>query len=92
MKKKATNIIFLLIGFLLAQLSHPHIPIDTTDVVKCKTCQDVSIEMKIREQANKYGVDPDVAMRIAICESRLDPFAENNSSSASGLYQFIDKT
>ena len=32
------------------------------------------------------------ALNIAWCESNFDPFAKNNSSTASGLFQFLDST
>lgn len=37
-----------------------------------------------------YGVDIDLAKRIAFCESRFNPLARNPSSTASGLFQWLD--
>lgn len=50
------------------------------------------IEEKIRNAANEAGVDPQVAIDIARCESSLDQYASNPTSSAKGLYQFLDGT
>lgn len=52
----------------------------------------VSIEDQIREYAILHNFDPDVAVRIAMCESSLDPMAKNADSSAVGLYQFTRGT
>ena len=46
----------------------------------------------IRQASNKTGVDFDYLLRNAAVESSLDPAAGNQSSSARGLYQFIDST
>lgn len=52
-----------------------------------------TIEEKIRAYAKMYGtVDPDQAVTIAQCESGLDPFARNKTSTAKGVYQFLDGT
>lgn len=51
-----------------------------------------SVVAIIAEKAFKAGVDPIAALKIAKCESRYIPTEKNKSSSASGLYQFIDKT
>lgn len=50
------------------------------------------IKAIITDAANRYGVDPDTAIRVARIESSLDPRAQNTTSSAGGLYQFIDST
>lgn len=46
----------------------------------------------IRQLARVYGVREAVALRIGYCESRYDAMAKNKASSASGVYQFINKT
>lgn len=46
----------------------------------------------IREAAAKYGVDAELLLRIAQCESGLNPSAKNRNSSASGLFQFMPST
>lgn len=52
----------------------------------------MDIEEMIRWQAVIYGVDPDMAVMIAQCESGLDPYAQNPTSTAKGVYQFLDGT
>lgn len=54
--------------------------------------QRVAVEHVIREAAAEMGADPELMVRIARCESGLRPDAKNRSSSASGLYQFLDTT
>lgn len=47
----------------------------------------------ITEAAARYGVDPDLALRIAFIESKLDPAVTNKlGSGAAGLFQFMPKT
>lgn len=50
------------------------------------------LEAMIRWQALSYGINSEQAILIALCESRLDPYAQNPTSSAKGLYQFTDPT
>ena len=51
-----------------------------------------SVRSIIAAAANRHGVDPDNLIRIAQIESSLNPNAQNPSSSAGGLFQFIDST
>lgn len=46
----------------------------------------------ISEAFKRRGLDPLVGLRIGTIESRLNPNARNPSSSAGGLFQFIDST
>ncbi|MFN2462582.1 MAG: transglycosylase SLT domain-containing protein [Candidatus Dormibacteria bacterium] len=50
-----------------------------------------SIADIIRGAAARYGVDPNQLLRVAICESGLNPNAYNPSG-ASGLFQFKPAT
>jgi soluble lytic murein transglycosylase-like protein len=44
----------------------------------------------IVQAADRYDVDPKVALAIAKCENRtLDPGKKNPHSSATGIYQFL---
>ena len=45
------------------------------------------MEHIIRDAADEFGVDPDLAVAIARCESGLRAEAKNPTSSASGLFQ-----
>lgn len=51
-----------------------------------------SIGQVIDEAANRYGVPPATLRMIAWLESKGDPNAQNENSSAGGLFQFIDDT
>jgi hypothetical protein len=53
---------------------------------------DMTVREKIIYYADIFGVDKDDALRIAECESRFNPEAENVNGSATGVYQFIRKT
>lgn len=51
-----------------------------------------SVEEKITETAKEMGVNPQLAVAIARCESKLDQGVKNKNSSASGIYQIIKET
>ena len=51
-----------------------------------------TIQVKIMVAARDAGINPHVALPIAFCESGFNPLIDNNRSSASGLYQFLDGT
>lgn len=51
-----------------------------------------SVEAAIRRAADRTGVDFEFLMATARRESALNPRARARTSSASGLYQFIDQT
>lgn len=53
---------------------------------------ETSIEDLVVAKAKEYGLDPVKALRIAKCESGLNPLAKNPNSSAKGIFQFIDGT
>lgn len=46
----------------------------------------------IHKYSSKYGINTETALRIAGCESGLDQYARNPSSTASGVYQFTNTT
>lgn len=54
----------------------------------------MSAEIKdlIRRQALASGLDPNIMVRIAQIESGFNPNKKNPNSSASGLFQFINRT
>lgn len=43
-------------------------------------------------ESDKHGINPVTALRIANCESGFDRTAKNPSSTAAGIYQFLDST
>lgn len=51
-----------------------------------------SVSGVIEQAASRYGQDADTLKKIAMLESRGNPAAKNPSSSAGGLFQFIDGT
>lgn len=51
-----------------------------------------SIPNIIAGAARIYGVDPLQFMRVAVCESHLNPDAVNPESGASGVFQFLPST
>ena len=46
----------------------------------------------IRAAAARYGVDGDRMVRVAMCESNLNPTDYNSRSGATGLFQFKPPT
>ena len=55
--------------------------------INCKEL--IDIEEVIKCYAKEYNLDPDLAVRVAQCESGLDPLAKNPYSSARGLFQHL---
>lgn len=51
-----------------------------------------TIEQKIGRRAKEVGYSPIKAQAIAWAESKFNPKAKNEISSASGVYQFLDGT
>jgi len=51
-----------------------------------------SIEGRIRAVARSYGVDENLAVAVAKAESDFRPNVQNASSTASGIFQFINGT
>lgn len=46
----------------------------------------------VSDAAQRYGIDPNALLTIAMIESSGNPAAKNPNSSAGGLFQFIDST
>jgi soluble lytic murein transglycosylase-like protein len=57
-----------------------------------ETSVPLSAARVICKWASRYGVDEDLAVRIAVAESGLDCRAKSSESSAGGLFQFVDST
>ena len=62
------------------------------DKIKESAKENEMVEEYIEEYSKKYEVDVDLAKNIAWCESNYYPNAKNSSSTAEGVYQFIDGT
>jgi len=90
----ASSLIFILLGSVMAYISinirealAEQPVIEPVIIVKEKTVQE-----KIIDYADTYGVERETALRIANCESGYNPLAKNKTSSATGIYQFINST
>lgn len=55
-------------------------------------CEDETVEGRIRIAVRKSGINEDTAIRIAKCESSLNPLAKHSISTAKGLFMFTDPT
>jgi hypothetical protein len=53
---------------------------------------DQDLRSRIKAAAQERGIDPEIAVKFAQAESSLNPNAKAKTSSASGLYQVINKT
>ena len=51
-----------------------------------------TVEDKIRQACRQVGFDEDIAIRVAMAESSLDPKAYNRHSGARGIFQFTTPT
>ena len=50
------------------------------------------IRAMVISKATENNIDPDLFLRIAKCESNLNPQAKNKISTASGIFQFLNST
>lgn len=50
------------------------------------------VQNMIVQSAQKYGIDPSIALAVGHIESRFNPNAKASGSSAKGVYQFVDGT
>lgn len=46
----------------------------------------------VRAMAVRFKVDPELMVRLVKCESGFKPNIKNSTSTASGLFQFLDGT
>lgn len=81
------------------QLPHAVIAATTTPAIEVSVVQATTtsvvaetIEERIGRRAAALGLDPVKAQSIAWAESRFNPNAKNASSTASGVFQFLDGT
>ena len=67
--------------------------VNTVTQTKTASAASGSVEQIIIDAANRYGIDPNHALRIARCESGMNPSAVNRgyyeNGNPSGLYQHI---
>lgn len=68
----------------------------TAEPVRVRSCNQGArrwTRAEVRCQIRRtFGTHADAALRVAWCESRLDPHATNRSSGAAGIYQFLPST
>lgn len=71
-----------------------NVPLEINDpcTLEDVICENETVEGRIRIAARAAGIDEDTAVRIAKCESSLNPSARNPDSTAKGLYEFVDAT
>lgn len=50
---------------------------------------EMDVKQVVADTANRRGLDPNLMIRVAEIESRLNPRAVNRSSGAAGLFQFL---
>lgn len=89
--------ILLFVGLVIHTLSptsvlSPETSPEATEWRVKPACPENDVRCLIYQYSAKYGVKTETALRIAECESNLDPYARNQSSTASGVYQFISST
>lgn len=70
----------------------PYTPLGIVKAQKIDIIPPPEIRTLISQTAKKYKVDEKLALSVAECESGLDQFAKNKSSSASGIFQIVRQT
>lgn len=67
-------------------------PSEATEYATKPDCPENHIPCLIHKYSHKYGVDTDTALRIADCESSMGKNTHNPTSTAKGVYMFLDST
>lgn len=57
-----------------------------------QTADKEAVKQLIIQYSNQYGISPDVPLCIAYYESGYNQFSKNKSSSASGVFQYLNGT
>lgn len=57
-----------------------------------RALEKAKLRSMIISKAIKNNIDPDLFLRIAICESGLQKNSQNKNSTASGIFQFLNST
>lgn len=96
-KLKIVAIIFLALFLLsfkigVSSAEGPNVPHESSDSVLESIRPVPTVRELVLEYANKYNVDVDTAMRVIGCESGFNPSAQNPTSTAGGVMQFVDRT
>ena len=85
-------LLVLILAYLMYRLFFPMIVNAEEDFCKKKGITQEDIKVEIIRQSLNADVNIYTALRIAKCESNYNPIAKNKSSSASGIYQFLNST
>ena len=100
-KKIVLIILILLTCFLLYpkkgissadKIPVPHLDSNSSVVIYISEVPKPTVEELIILKAKEYGINPNIALRIAKCESDYNTLAKSPISSASGVFQFISGT
>jgi hypothetical protein len=59
---------------------------------RCKHASRAEVTRLIKKAAKRYNQSPKAMLRVATCESNLDPCAVNQRGKSYGLFQFIKST
>lgn len=70
----------------------PEAPKSLVNDEKLKVVSSTTVKEMIETEAKLAGVDPALMVRVAKCESGLNPKAKNPVGTASGIYQYLDST
>ena len=93
------TVILLFMGLVLHTLA-PSVSKPTPEMLSEGTewrtkpaCLENDVICLIHEYSAKYGIETDIALRVAECESQYGTYEHNmTGSTAKGVYQFIDST
>lgn len=71
--------------------------INAATFTQTASAQGGSVESMVRAAASKHGVNPDYLVRVAMCESTMNPNAQNKNyfaggSHPTGLFQYLMET
>ena len=73
-------------------LQNPPVAKSTPATFSGRHYSKAEVEQLIRYYSAQYGIAADLPLRIARCESGLNQFAKNRTSTASGVFQYLSST
>ena len=86
---------YIIGGLMLLEIQHKPVTIQPTveKPLEATTGANTVVQDDIMNYIKQvFGEDSEDALRIASCESKLDPEAKNPNSSATGIFQIIHST
>jgi soluble lytic murein transglycosylase-like protein len=88
---KPSNQVPLVVDHIRKQPAR-RLPSTRTEIYEGRAYSKEEVIQLIKDYARQYGVNEDLPLRVARCESGYNQFSKNSHSTASGVFQYIAGT